>query len=46
MAEELEKSYPTNTMLKLYWLPIINAAMDLNKRNSSQTQVDLEAATL
>jgi len=45
MAEELEKSYPTNTMLKLYWLPIINAAIDLNKRNSSRTQVDLEAAT-
>jgi serine/threonine protein kinase/tetratricopeptide (TPR) repeat protein len=45
IAEELEKSYPTNTMLKLYWLPIIHAAIDLNKRNSSQTQVDLEAAT-
>jgi len=45
MAEELEKNYPTNTMLKLYWLPIINAAIDLNKKNSSRTQVDLEAAT-
>jgi len=45
MAEELEKSYPANTMLKLYWLPIIKAAMDLNKNNSSQTQLDLEAAT-
>jgi len=45
LAEELEKSYPTNTMLKLYWLPIIHAAIDLSKRNSSQTRVDLEAAT-
>jgi tetratricopeptide (TPR) repeat protein len=45
IAKELQKSYPTNTMLKLYWLPIINAAIDLNKRNSSQTRVDLDAAT-
>jgi serine/threonine protein kinase/tetratricopeptide (TPR) repeat protein len=44
IAEELAKSYPTNTMLKLYWLPIIHAAIDLNKKNSSRTQVDLEAA--
>jgi eukaryotic-like serine/threonine-protein kinase len=45
LAEELEKSYPTNTMLKLYWLPTINAAIDLNKGNASQAVVDLEAAT-
>jgi eukaryotic-like serine/threonine-protein kinase len=44
LAEELEKSYPTNTMLKLYWLPTINAAVDLNKGNASQAVVDLEAA--
>jgi eukaryotic-like serine/threonine-protein kinase len=44
LAEELEKTYPTNTMLKLYWLPTINAAIDLNKGNSSQAAVDLEAA--
>jgi hypothetical protein len=36
LAEELEKSYPTNTMLKLYWLPTIIAAIELNKGNSSQ----------
>ena len=35
LAEELEKSYPTNTLLKLYWLPTINAAIELNKSNSS-----------
>jgi eukaryotic-like serine/threonine-protein kinase len=44
LTEELEKSYPTNTMLKLYWLPTISAAIDLNKGNSSQAVVDLEAA--
>ena len=44
LAEELEKDYPTNTLMKLYWLPTINAAIDLNKNNSSQALVDLEAA--
>jgi len=44
LTDELEKSYPTNTMLKLYWLPTINAAIDLNKGNSSQMVMDLEAA--
>jgi eukaryotic-like serine/threonine-protein kinase len=44
LAEELEKSYPTNTMMKLYWLPTINAAIDVNKGNSSQAVVDLEPA--
>jgi len=44
LLEELEKNYPTNTMLKLYWLPAINAAIELNKGNSSQALVDLEAA--
>jgi eukaryotic-like serine/threonine-protein kinase len=44
LTDELEKSYPTNTMLKLYWLPTINAAIDLHKDNASQAVVDLEAA--
>jgi eukaryotic-like serine/threonine-protein kinase len=44
LTEELQKSDPTNTMLKLYWLPTINAAMDLSKGNSSQAVVDLEPA--
>jgi tetratricopeptide (TPR) repeat protein len=42
LAEELEKSYPTNTLLKLYWLPTINAAIQLSKGNSSQSLVNLE----
>ncbi len=44
LADELQKSYPTNTLLKLYWLPTIKAAIAVNKGNSSQALVDLEAA--
>ncbi len=45
LAEELEKNYPSNTILKLYWLPTINAAIELSRSNSSQALVYLEAAT-
>ncbi len=44
LAEELEETYPTNTMLKIYWLPTINAAIELRKGNASQALIDLEAA--
>jgi tetratricopeptide (TPR) repeat protein len=44
LADELEKDYPTNTLIKLYWLPAINAAIELDKNNSSQARVDLEPA--
>ena len=44
VAEQLEKGYPANTLLKLYWLPTINAALELKKGNPSQALVDLEAA--
>ena len=44
LAEELEKSYPTNRFLKLYWLPTINASIEISKGNSSQALLDLEAA--
>jgi len=44
LAEELKKNYPTNTMLKLYWLPTINAAIEVSRANSSQAIVDLEPA--
>ena len=42
LAEELEKTFPTNTMLKLYWLPTINATIELNRSRSSQALLDLE----
>ena len=44
LVGELEKNYPLNTMLKLYWLPTINAAIAVDTGNSSQAIVDLEAA--
>ncbi|MGC1582973.1 MAG: protein kinase [Candidatus Acidiferrales bacterium] len=44
IVEELEKNYPSDTMLKVYWLPTIKAAMELNANDSTQTVVDLEAA--
>jgi eukaryotic-like serine/threonine-protein kinase len=45
LAEELEKNYPTNTLLKAYWLPSIHAAAEISKGNPSQAIVDLEATT-
>ena len=43
MVEQLEKSEATNTMLKIYWLPTIKAAIEINSGNSSQALIDLEA---
>ncbi|MFY9841928.1 MAG: hypothetical protein WAK23_02395, partial [Terriglobales bacterium] len=39
---ELEKSYPTNTLVQVYALPTINAALDVGKGNSSQALLHLE----
>src|SRR5271154_6113595 len=44
MIEELEKNYSSDTVLKVYWLPTIKAAMELNTNNSAQAVVFLEAA--
>jgi eukaryotic-like serine/threonine-protein kinase len=44
LAEELKKNYPSNTLLNLYWLPTVDAAIQLRKANSSQALVDLESA--
>jgi serine/threonine protein kinase/Tfp pilus assembly protein PilF len=44
MIEELEQSNPTNTVLKLYWLPTLKAAIELNGANSAQALESLEAA--
>jgi serine/threonine protein kinase/tetratricopeptide (TPR) repeat protein len=43
IADELEKAQPTDTMLKIYWLPTIRAAAEMNGHNSSQALIDLEA---
>jgi len=44
LVEELEKSNPLNTVLKVYWLPTIKAAIGLNTGHSAQSLVSLEAA--
>jgi eukaryotic-like serine/threonine-protein kinase len=44
IVEELEKNYPSDTILKVYWLPTIKAAMELNTGNSTQAMEFLEAA--
>ena len=44
LVEELEKSYPSETVLKVYWLPTVKAAIELNANNAAQSLVSLEAA--
>src|SRR5229473_265865 len=44
IVAELEKSYPSQTVLKVYWLPTIRAAIELNAKNSTQALAFLEAA--
>ncbi|HXW17572.1 MAG TPA: hypothetical protein VEJ39_04680, partial [Candidatus Acidoferrales bacterium] len=43
-VDELEKNYPSDTILKVYWLPTIKAAMELDDNNPAQAIVALEAA--
>jgi len=43
LAQELEKDYPSYTMLKVYWLPVINATIELGRGNPSQALGQLEA---
>ena len=42
---KLEKTASTNTMLKFYCLPTIDAAFEISNRNPSQAILDLEATT-
>jgi len=44
ILDELEKSYGSQTMMKVYWLPAIRAAIELDANNAKQAMVDLEAA--
>ena len=36
LVKELERSYPSDTILNVYWLPSINAAIEINDGNSSK----------
>jgi len=44
LAQELRNKYPTNTLIKLYWLPSINAAIQLKANNSPVVLTELEPA--
>jgi len=44
LAEELKRNYPTSTLLNAYWLPSINASIELSRGNSSAALQLLEAA--
>ena len=44
MVEELEKRNPSSTILKIFWLPTIRAAIELSKGHSSQAMKFLEPA--
>ncbi|HXZ33710.1 MAG TPA: protein kinase [Terriglobales bacterium] len=44
MLDELEKNYGSQTMMKVYWLPTVRAAIELEANNPKQALVDLEAA--
>ena len=42
LIDELEKTYPTNTVLRVYWLPTIHAAIELNAHNATKALEFLE----
>jgi eukaryotic-like serine/threonine-protein kinase len=44
LVEPLERTASTNTLLKLYCLPTIEAAIEIGKSNPSQAVLNLEAA--
>jgi eukaryotic-like serine/threonine-protein kinase len=44
LVRELQKEYPSDTLMKLYWLSTINAVIELNGRNFSQALKDLDIA--
>ncbi|PYV55959.1 MAG: hypothetical protein DMG91_10830 [Acidobacteria bacterium] len=44
LVNELEKNYGSQTLVKVYWLPTIRAAIELDKSNPAQALVLLEPA--
>jgi tetratricopeptide (TPR) repeat protein len=42
LADDIEKSAPTHTVLKIYFLPTIRAAIEIGKDHPTQAVVDLE----
>jgi tetratricopeptide (TPR) repeat protein len=43
LVQDLEKSDPSNTVLKLYWLPTVKAAIELGAGNAAQSLELLQA---
>ncbi len=43
LVQDLEKTFPTNTVLKLSWLPTIRAAISLDRNDSAQALDVLQA---
>jgi hypothetical protein len=43
-VDELEKAYPSDTMLRVYWFPTLRAALELDANNAAQAVISLEAA--
>jgi serine/threonine protein kinase/tetratricopeptide (TPR) repeat protein len=44
LIAELEKTYPSDTLMKVYWLPTLKGALELSANNPAQALVYLEAA--
>jgi eukaryotic-like serine/threonine-protein kinase len=44
LVRELEKDYPSDTILKVYWLPTIQAAMEIHHGDSAQALETLQTA--
>jgi hypothetical protein len=43
LAEELEKNYGSQTLMKVYWLPTVRAAIELDSNSPAKALVLLEA---
>ena len=44
LVKELERDYPNDALMKLYWLPTINAAIALDNGSAPRALKDLETA--
>jgi serine/threonine protein kinase/tetratricopeptide (TPR) repeat protein len=44
LIAELERNYPSDTLMKVYWLPTLKGALELSANNPGQALVYLEAA--
>jgi hypothetical protein len=42
LISELKEKYPKHTLLNFYWLPSVEAVIELNKNNPSRAVADME----